>query len=93
MHQADILLGVDTEYAPMPAIFTTRTQFVDLCHKLLSAMHLQPNAELEHRTVENSAWKSASLESFYPDLSADSFGHLEVCSSNLQLKLTASCSH
>jgi GT2 family glycosyltransferase/SAM-dependent methyltransferase len=74
---ADVILGVDTGAAPLPAAATLRTQLVDLGANVAAMCALGPDARWPDRTAENLAYAGAALD-FYYDLSRLHTWHLEL---------------
>ncbi len=74
---ADVVLGVDTGAAPLPAAATLRTQLVDLGANVAAMRALGPDAGWPDRTAENLAHAGAAHD-FYYDLSRLHTCHLEL---------------
>jgi GT2 family glycosyltransferase len=74
---ADVILGVDTGAAPLPAAATLRTQLIDLGANVAAMRALGPDARWPDRTAENLAHAGAAPD-FYYDLSRLHTWHLEL---------------
>jgi GT2 family glycosyltransferase len=74
---ADVILGIDTGAAPLPAAATLRTQLVDLAANVAAMRALGPDAGWPDRTAENLTHAAAAPD-FYYDLSRLHTFHLEL---------------
>jgi len=75
--RADVVLGVDTGAAPLPAMTTLRTQFVDLSANLAAMRALGPDARWPDRTAENVEHARLAPDYYY-DLARSHTWHLEL---------------
>lgn len=73
----DIVLGIDTGSAPLPASMTMRVQLVDLQANLADLKTLSPTAQWPDRLPDNLAKMEALPDAYYHDLAHDSTWHLE----------------
>ncbi|ACY13523.1 glycosyltransferase family 2 protein [Haliangium ochraceum] len=73
---ADVVIGVDTGAAPLPAALTLRTQLVDLAANLAAMRALLPDQTWPDRAAENFAHAHAAPD-YYHDLSRQHTHHLE----------------
>ncbi|HET9625556.1 MAG TPA: glycosyltransferase [Kofleriaceae bacterium] len=74
---ADVVLGVDTGAAPLPAAATLRTQLVDLGANVAAMRTLGPDVRWPDRSAENLAYAREARD-FYYDLSRLHTWHLEL---------------
>jgi len=74
---ADIVLGVDTGAAPLPAASTLRTQLVDLSANLAAMRGMGPATPWPDRAAENRR-HAASAPDYYYDLARSHTAHLEA---------------
>lgn len=74
---ADVVLGVDTGAAPLPAAATLRTQLVDLAANVAAMRVLGPDAVWPDRSAENLA-HARSAPDYYYDLARFHTWHLEL---------------
>lgn len=64
----DVVIGPDTDAAPLPFVATLRTQLVDLDAALATLANLGPNAPWPDRRSESAAERAAMADTYY-DLS------------------------
>jgi broad specificity phosphatase PhoE/glycosyltransferase involved in cell wall biosynthesis len=74
--QVDVVIGPDTDAAPLPFVATLRTQLVDLDLLLATLAQLQPESSWPDRRAEVAAERDALRDSYY-DLSRTT-EHLET---------------
>ncbi len=72
----DVVIGPDTDAAPLPFVATLRTQLVDLDAALATLANIDPNAPWPDRRSESAAERSAMADTYY-DLSRRT-EHLET---------------
>lgn len=75
---ADVVLGVDTGAAPLPAAATLRTQLVDLSASLAAMHAMHSEVSWPDLAAENRTKAAATSDYYYYDLARTHTAHLEV---------------